>query len=339
MTRIYLAMERELLVIQQQEQHWAVARQLVGTRPQCLALDPGKQERLYCGTFDTGIWRSGDGGSAWQRASIGLTQTAVMAIATGAIERMAGYAPVYAGTEPSSLFRSNDGGDTWQRLPGLTELPSAATWSFPPRPHTHHVRAIGLDPHDPRLVFVCIEAGALVRSRDGGQTWEDRVPGGPYDTHTLALHPRAPGRLYAAAGDGYFESEDRGETWSRPRTGLRHHYLWSIAVDPEDPTTMIVSASSGPATAHNAAHADSVIYRRDGGGAWSQATTGLPLSRGTTRAALATGRAGAGIFYAANNHGLFRSVDHGMSWQQLDIAWPEAYRAQCIQALIVDERC
>ena len=47
MTRIYLAMERELLVIQQQEQRWTVARQLAGTRPQCLALDPGRPERRW----------------------------------------------------------------------------------------------------------------------------------------------------------------------------------------------------------------------------------------------------------------------------------------------------
>src|SRR5205085_1369558 len=40
-------------------------------------------------------------------------------------------------------------------------------------------------------VFVAIEAGALVRTFDGGRTWRDRVRGGPYDTHTAVTHPLA----------------------------------------------------------------------------------------------------------------------------------------------------
>ena len=35
--------------------------------------------------------------------------------------------------------------------PALTELPSVPTWSFPPRPYTHHVRWIGLHPTDPAI--------------------------------------------------------------------------------------------------------------------------------------------------------------------------------------------
>ncbi len=338
MTNIYLAMERELLVIRQQEQHWVVERQLVGRRPQCLAADPQRSARLYCGTFDAGLWCSDDGGTSWQHASAGLTHPAVMAVATSRSEHAPSYATVYAGTEPSAVFRSSDGGSTWHELGGLTDLPSAPNWSFPPRPHTHHVRAIGLDPHDAGVIYICIEAGALVHSHDGGQTWHDRVPGGPFDTHTLVLHPGASGRLYAAAGDGYFESADGGAAWSRPREGLRHHYLWSIAVDPDDPTTMVVSASTGPSTAHNAAVADSVIYRRGGSNSWQQVTAGLPPSRGTTRSVLASVQGDAGVYYAANNHGIFRSPDRGENWQRLDIPWSETYRRESVQALLVDNR-
>lgn len=51
---------------------------------------------------------------------------------------------------------------------GLTKLPSASTWSFPPRPETHHVRWIGIDPHDAHHLYVAIEADVLVRSLDDG---------------------------------------------------------------------------------------------------------------------------------------------------------------------------
>jgi len=35
-----------------------------------------------------------------------------------------------------------------------------------------------------------------------------------------------------------------------------------------------------------------------------------------------------GEFYAANNRGLFSSVDSGISWRALDIVWPKEYYLQ-----------
>jgi hypothetical protein len=61
---------------------------------------------------------------------------------------------------------------------------------------THHIRWIEPDANNPDYVFVAIEAGALVQSHDGGKTWIDRNRQGPYDTHTLATHSKAPRRLY-----------------------------------------------------------------------------------------------------------------------------------------------
>ena len=96
-----------------------------------------------------------------------------------------------------------------------------------------------------------IEAGALVQSHDGGKTWIDRVEQGPYDTHTLVTHPKAPKRLYSSAGDGYFESFDYGESWRRPVEGLMYQYIFGLAVDYDDPQIVIVSASMGPSKAYS----------------------------------------------------------------------------------------
>ena len=100
-------------------------------------------------------------------------------------------------------------------------------------------------------VFVAIEAGALVRTFDGGRIWPDRVRGGPYDTHTALTPPLAPGRIYSAAGDGYFESTDAADSWSSPEEGLKHRYLVGVAVDPADPDTVIVSATDDPGSAYS----------------------------------------------------------------------------------------
>lgn len=96
----------------------------------------------------------------------------------------------------------------------------------PPRPDTHHVRTLAVHPEDRDRLTVGIEAGALVRSTDGGASWSERPPGSRRDNHALATHPGAPDRVYAAAGDGYAESGDAGATWQHPTEGLDHGYAW-----------------------------------------------------------------------------------------------------------------
>src|SRR5262249_34244309 len=150
------------------------------------------------------------------------------------------------------------------------------------------IRWIGLDPLIAGRVFAAAEAGALVRSLDGGQTWEDRKPDGPFDTHTLALPRLAPDRLYSAAGDGFMQpgagfvqSNHGGASRFRPGDGLAHHYLWSLAADPADPDTLVISAAAGPQQAHNPQTAEAVIYRRSGANHWQRVHTGLPAAQGS----------------------------------------------------------
>src|SRR6266446_7777388 len=242
MTKLYIATNGALAIVSQHNGEGAVDLQMVGSQPQCLAVDSQRPQQVYCGTFDQGLWRSENVGDSWEHVGAGIEHPSVTSVAVSLTERAGKYGVVYAGTEPSTLYLSEDGGSTWRELSALRQLPSAPTWSFPPRPYTSHVRWITPDPLVAGRVFAAVEAGALLRSLDGGQTWEDRKPGGPFDTHTLSMHRLAPNRLYSAAGDGFVESDNGGDTWYRPDEGLNHHYLWSVAVDPADPDTLVISA-------------------------------------------------------------------------------------------------
>jgi hypothetical protein len=48
------------------------------------------------------------------------------------------------------------------------------------------------EPHDANLLVVGIELGGLMRSTDGGESWQNHRPGAQPDVHSLAWHPRAP---------------------------------------------------------------------------------------------------------------------------------------------------
>lgn len=339
MTTLMLGMQNSLLVLESSINSWKSKEYLKGTHPQSISFDPQNPDIAYCGTFGDNLWKTVNGGQTWSNVGKDVISSPyVMSVAVSSLNRANGFARIYAGTEPSAFYVSKNGGDSWESMNTLNELPSSKSWSFPPRPWTHHVRWIEPDSNKPEYVFVAIEAGALVQSHDGGKTWIDRdEKQGPYDTHNLATHCKAPKRLYSAAGDGYFESLEYGKSWTRPMEGLRHDYLFGIAVDSGDPDVVIISASNGPSTSYSSQNAETFVYRKDSECKdWKVVTDGLPESEGSTIMCFAANQRAPGEFYAANNHGLFESNDSGKSWKRLDTPWPKEYLQQTPWALAIN---
>ena len=194
-TRLYAATGDAIARLDESAEGWFVEVSLSGSGAQCVAADPFDADTAYAGLRDGGVRRSRDAGRTWHDCN--LPQPAVFSLAVSAAN-----GAVYAGCEPSALFRSDDRGETWRELDSLLELPSRPTWSFPPRPWTSHVRWIAPCPYDADLLLVGIELGGLMRSTDGGESWEDHRPGAQPDVHSLAWHPTARGRAYEAGGGG-----------------------------------------------------------------------------------------------------------------------------------------
>lgn len=319
MARHYAALSDRLLVVED----GALTERLQGREIECVA---AASNRVYIGTFESGLWRSTDGGATFEQSWPDAVPEAVTSIAVSPQNADV----VWAGTEPSRVYRSTDAGESWEARPGLQDLPSSDSWSFPPRPYTHHVRWIEPDPHERGRLYLAVEAGALVRTDDGGRTWRDRPSDAPRDPHTLTTHPDAPGRVYVAAGDGYAESDDAGDTWEYHQDGLDHRYAWNVAVSPSDPDLVVVSAARSAHRAHTPEGHNVVYARRDG--AWERAMDGLPGPEDVARPELTTGPDG--DFYALSNHGLFRSSSD-LAWQRIDVTWTDAYREQVPHGLAV----
>jgi hypothetical protein len=326
----YAALDDRLLVTGA-DREWERTDRLVGADLECVAANDSVPDQVFVGTVESGIQRSTDAGDTFERVGPAIDDR-VTALTVSPHDPDV----VWAGTEPSAVYVSTDGGKTWSEKPGVSDLPSADEWSFPPRPHTHHVRWITVRPHDPDRLYVAIEAGALVRSSDGGDTWQDRPEDARRDNHTLATHPDAQCRVYTAAGDGYARSEDGGDTWSYPQAGLDHRYVWGLAVSPADPDAVVVSAASGARTAHTPERAEAYVYRRTADG-WTTAMDGLPEPDGTVRSLFDT--VGETTVYAVNNRGIYRSASMGDRWERLPVEWTEADESQTPRGLaVVDER-
>jgi hypothetical protein len=265
---------------------------------------------LYAGSPGHGVFRSADEGETW--AQLDFPQSDVFSVAVSTAD-----GALYAGCEPSMLFVSRDEGETWDELETLRAIPSAPTWSFPPRPWTSHVRWIAPSPHDAELLLAGIELGGVMRSEDGGATWSDHRPGAQPDCHALAWHPIASGRAYEAAGGGAAWSDDGGASWRPADTGRDRHYTWALAVDPEDPDRWWISASPGPFQAHGRRSAEAVLYRWEGEGPWEPLVGGLPQPLEAMPYALAVRD---GALYAGLADGqVYASADRGESWRALEL--------------------
>lgn len=236
-------------------------------------VDQADPERLFVGTNTGGVVRSLDAGTSWQAVNEGITYKNIWCItqhpATG---------DLYVGTEPASVFRSSDGGDTWVDLPSLRQLPGTKQWWFPMPPHVAHVRHIGLRDDDPDDLFCAVEDGWLVRSRDGGVTWEELRDGVHCDAHSVTFKPGDPSVVFVASGDYGYRSTDGGETFVDARTGMDRGYMTGVVSHPDRPGALLaVSAHPPGAWFRPGAGAETAIYTSDDFGAsWRRVRQGLP---------------------------------------------------------------
>lgn len=306
MARLFAATGDAIVRLEETDRSWVAKRVLEANGAQCLAVHPDAPDTVFAGLREGGVRRSDDAGATW--VDCGLPEPGVFSIACSAAD-----GTVYAGTEPSRLFASKDNGTTWEALDALLELPSRPSWSFPPRPWTSHVRWIAPSPHDAGLLLAGIELGGLMRSADGGRTWDDHRPGAQRDVHCLAWHPRVEGRAYEAGGGGAAFSVDGGDTWTPADDGRDRDYTWAVAVDPEDPELWYVSASTGPFAAHGRGDPQAHLYRRRNGEPWSPLRGGLPDPLPAMPYALVS--AEDRLFAALSDGQLWQSGDQGDTWR------------------------
>jgi hypothetical protein len=196
-------------------------------------------------------------------------------------------------------------------------------------PFSAYVQAIALSPTDPDVIVVGIEAGATVRSADGGKTWSGHRQGALRDCHSLTFHATNGDWVYEGGGSGAGASfsRDAGDVWTQDRAGLDRHYGWACAADPANPEVWYVSASPGAGKAHSGSNAEAYIFRSGGHTPWEKLGGGLPQPLDHMPYALLTDPAVPGHVYAGLSNGdIWHSDDHGNTWRQLPVNLKSIHR-------------
>lgn len=295
--------------------HWNVENMLENKAVTCLAADPLQPGRVYAGTREAGVLCSEDFGRTWSARRFSA-QTIKSIAVSPLIPGM-----LLAGTKPACLFLSMDGGQTWEEVSSFRKIFSRRFWFSPAEtPFTAYVQGIALSPTDRNVILAGIEAGAVVRSSDGGKTWQDHRPGALRDSHSITFHASDGAWAYegGGTGGGIAISQDGGNTWQQPKSGLDRHYGWACAADSHDPSIVYISLSPSPLKAHSDGNAQAYIYRSTGGGQWEKLTGGLPQPLNHMPYALLTSKSEPGYVYAGLSNGdVWRSRDQGDTWVQL----------------------
>jgi len=225
------------------------------------------------------------------------------------------------GTKAALLFVSRDGGASWTELTWFRRIPGRRFWFSPAeKPFTAYVQAIALSPADPTIIVVGIEFGAVVQSRDGGQTWSGHRRGALRDCHSLTFHVTHGDWAYCGGGTGAGVSVSRnaGVSWTQPKEGLDRHYGWAVEALPAHPEVWYASLVPSPWKAHSEHNAQAVIVRSIGGASWQPLSGGLPQPLNHMPYALLSDPTAPGHVYVGLSNGEVRhSTNHGDTWYKL----------------------
>lgn len=182
-----------LLKSDSKRQKWTVnGPHFLGCIIHHIVMDPRDQKTLLA-TVRTGhlgptIYRSNDFGKTWTEAQKPPAFTKKADGKGRVVDHNFWLTPGhsseknvwYVGTSPQGIFRSEDGGNTWEGVSGFNDNPDLIKW-------------IG---------------GEQDFTPDGGKT------------HSILIDPRNPKQMYVGlSGGGFFESTDKGKSWSRMNKG------------------------------------------------------------------------------------------------------------------------
>jgi photosystem II stability/assembly factor-like uncharacterized protein/chitodextrinase len=218
---------------------------------------PSDDEVVYLWTDVGGAWRSDDNGQTWYAIRNGL------GVRTLVVDPRDADKVVQA--ENDGLYRTEDGGDTWSYVVETTFKANGAA-----RDSAGDV--IVRKPDNPDVLLAAPLKDNLLRSTDGGQTWNKlkTTPDNIFPTD-IWYHPNRPNHVFLCYNDdhetertGVAHSTDGGVTWSIVMSGGEH------------PTGLTLDPGNNDIIYGSEWRTNNVYRSTDGGKNWSSHDAGIP---------------------------------------------------------------
>jgi len=293
-----------------------------GAEVHAVTVHPTDHDTIYVGSTK-GIYRSSNRGGKFEQLNVPGGDPDIWSI----LVHPKNPQRLYAGATPIDVYRSDDGGDNWKKLAN-PHLPDRVIMAFPCR-----VMRLDVDPNAPDDVYATLEANGTMRSRNGGESWEDctadlirfcedpkyrsRIGSqteieGMLDGHALACSAAAPGTVFLANRMGLFRSANKGETWEDMEIGRYSPLTYGrdIRTSPHDPKTMYAALS--PA----ARSTDGSVYKsEDVGKTWKRFDHGIKADA-TMMGVIVHPRDPNQVYAVSRVGQMFGTQDGGTSWSE-----------------------
>lgn len=239
---IFLATDTRLLGSRNGGRDWSQEPASVFIGP-TLAVVFEPSGKVVLAATAAGLFRS-ENGAAWKGIDLPTSALPVRSIVAGTATGR------FYLTGARGVFRSDDHGRTWARLGE----------SLPDAPFT----ALAVVAHPSEIVAGVVDKQVFA-SADAGESWRLRSTGLDGQIGTIVADPAA-GRVWAAAGDRLYRSDDSAQTWRTvgrplPQPGTRTRGIAASA----DGTIIVLTTDRG-------------VYRsQDAGDSWTLIEGNLPV--------------------------------------------------------------
>lgn len=277
-----------------------------------LAYNPQKEDVVYAGAFNAGLYMSTDGAATWEQI---LGQIPVIDFAINPNDDQMIYAAGAFDGRGRALL-THDGGKSWNAI-----YTSATTNSS--------VRAIALNPNSPEQVTIGLSSGELIMSNDAGASWKLVQS---YNDRINQIFWNNNGIYAVVKGTGIFKSVDSGNTFQLITANLQSTGNTStlsifgssissfnqLAISQNNPQAMFLTTNLG-------------LYKSYNGGASWQFVT-MPLRQSAiSPTAVAIARSTDNVVYVSAGTIVYKTTDGGNTWSTAD-----TQTNNLVNSLIVD---
>ncbi len=314
---------------------WQVASQgYTGAETNTVAVDPTDGATVYAGAR-SGFFKSTTGGAAWQ--ALGFAPADVREGAAAAVDPSNPLHVLMSDQQEGRMWMSEDGGNNWRTVVNYQNQLSSLRVADN-NVAMQGINAIVFAPSSPSSIYAgfavrwcvfnndplycAVPSFGVLRSADGGRTWEAAPNAGlaGHNILALAVHPQDASTVYAATGgNGVMKSTDRGGTWAAVNKGITSMYARAIAIDPVNPQTLYVGTED-----------EALFKSTDGGATWKQSAAGMDPNS-AVRGIVIDPTSPLTLYAGDVRSGALVSGDGGAHWLPIN----EGLRTRALRALAI----